>query len=166
MNDRIIILFAAAIPLGIVIALVAAQAWQAQRRVNQVRRWKATSGRIVQSRVRQATARVLRSIPIYQHRTAIRYVPHIVYEYRVDTAVYRASRREMGPVWYASDPAGAEKIVARYPVGKAVMVYYDPDDPIQAVLNPGGGAGLRFLWIVTLILVILLGVIAGLILSP
>jgi hypothetical protein len=31
----------------------------------------------------------------------------------------------------------AEAIVARYPVGQMVTVYYTPDDPAKAVLEPG-----------------------------
>jgi Protein of unknown function (DUF3592) len=47
---------------------------------------------------------------------------------------------------YSSTAAGrAQDIVARYPDGAAVTVYYDPVDPSDSVLEPGGTRGIAFL---------------------
>lgn len=43
------------------------------------------------------------------------------------------------------DPSTARRILKRYPVGKQVTVYYNPDDPQDAVLEPGLRGGSWFL---------------------
>ncbi|HAV77225.1 MAG TPA: hypothetical protein DCX53_07715 [Anaerolineae bacterium] len=48
--------------------------------------------------------------------------------------------------------SGAHKVVARYPMGAEVMVYYDPNNPSDAVLERGMPGYIRWLWI-TIILV-------------
>ena len=41
-----------------------------------------------------------------------------------------------------SDPGNAEKVIARYPLGKTVRVYYEPGKPEKSVLEPGLTGGL------------------------
>ena len=47
---------------------------------------------------------------------------------------------------------GAKKVVARYPVGAQVTVYYDPNNPRDAVLERGTPGHVKWLWI-TIVLV-------------
>jgi hypothetical protein len=42
----------------------------------------------------------------------------------------------------------SEAIVARYPVGRRIKVFYDPKDPAMAVLEPANRDGLTVLAIV------------------
>ncbi|MBN1120785.1 MAG: DUF3592 domain-containing protein [Anaerolineae bacterium] len=74
-----------------------------------------------------------------------------VFEYYTDTAMYQAlvsysyvvdNTRYTGmtvgyEVGGSSNPAPQREIVERYPVGSKVTVYYDPNDPQIAVLEPG-----------------------------
>ena len=39
-------------------------------------------------------------------------------------------------------PAGAEKIIAKYPQGRQVTVHYDPSEPDTAVLEPENRQGM------------------------
>jgi hypothetical protein len=74
-----------------------------------------------------------------------------VFDYYTDTVMYQAlisysyvvdNTRYTGmtvgyDVGGTSDPAPQREIVERYPVGSTVTVYYDPNDPKDAVLEPG-----------------------------
>jgi hypothetical protein len=60
----------------------------------------------------------------------------IEYVYRVDGVTHKAYKR----VWHeftSSYQAYHQRIAARYPQGKEVVVYYDPKNPKSAVLEPG-----------------------------
>ena len=67
--------------------------------------------------------------------------PEIKYEYTVNGRGHTGDRILIGP-----DPMGGGmgipspgELIRRYPEGKAVRVFYDPDDPIRSVLEPGIG---------------------------
>lgn len=60
----------------------------------------------------------------------------IVYQYTVD-----GQQLECDDVWFGqystSDRSEINRIVRQYPVGQQVDVYYSPNDPATAVLQPG-----------------------------
>ena len=65
------------------------------------------------------------------------YYPMITYTYSIDGQQYESQRIIFG------GPVGTSKFLAeeelsRYWPGKKVNVYYDPEDPAQTVLAPGG----------------------------
>jgi hypothetical protein len=62
--------------------------------------------------------------------------PSVVYSYEVNGRGYRGDRVVLGMKVSASVPVSAKQLAAKYPVGSAVDVYYDPDSPGDAVLNP------------------------------
>ena len=61
-------------------------------------------------------------------------VPVIEYEYQVSGQNYRSDRIGYSIVGSSSD---ARVFRDKYPVGKQVTVYYKPEDPSSAVLEPG-----------------------------
>jgi len=74
------------------------------------------------------------------------YYPQIRYRYRVGMREYVSERISANSVFilgardlsdFKSDPAEARAVVARYPGGSTVRVFYDPDDPRDALLEPG-----------------------------
>jgi Protein of unknown function (DUF3592) len=76
-----------------------------------------------------------------EQREIIEYVPNIRYRYRVGGRDYFSNRRKWG--WdtiYAMQEWAAERL-APYPVGKPVVVYYNPTAPQEAVLEPTSGRG-------------------------
>jgi hypothetical protein len=64
------------------------------------------------------------------------YSANVVYEYTVGGRQYINDRIRFGE-GSSSNPRPAHNMVAEYPVGASVDVYYSPDDPLNAVLEPG-----------------------------
>ena len=69
------------------------------------------------------------------------YTPHVRYTYRANEADYAGDKITFGFVTgYGSEFKG-NAILAKYPVGAQVAVYYDPAAPDKAVLErKAGGA--------------------------
>lgn len=63
----------------------------------------------------------------------------IIYTYEVKGQKFYSNVRRFGQ-FAAADADWAEEIATRYPMGKAVAVAYDPENPSLAVLEPGIGS--------------------------
>lgn len=59
----------------------------------------------------------------------------IEFSYEIEGQAYSGDRVRAGMTWSSS--SSAAETVARYPVGTPVSVFYDPDDPSRALLEPG-----------------------------
>ncbi len=59
----------------------------------------------------------------------------IYYEYGVDDIKFTSSRVHFG-YQTSSDKSYAQGYLVKYPVGNEVLVYYDPDHPDNAILEP------------------------------
>jgi hypothetical protein len=125
--------------------------------LRQARTWSETTGTVVRS-----------EIEARRHRFAgeaetVTNVPVVEYEFTAAGRKIRGSRIGIG------DDAGgvnSEATLARYPLGAAVTVYYDPADPTSCALERGGPQGLTARGCLGAIaaLAIVAGVIAWLIL--
>jgi hypothetical protein len=91
-------------------------------RAQQSTGWPCTDGRITRSEI------VLNDAS---------YSPTVVYAYMVDGVDYQGTDIACAPRISTGDGDYARRCVARYPVGAPVAVYYDPDEPTTAVLEPG-----------------------------
>lgn len=71
------------------------------------------------------------------------YVPIVVYAYEVGGVAYQNDVVWAGlaPDEESGTEVGAESVIAEYPVGASVQVFYDPDDPQDSVLRAESGAG-------------------------
>ena len=58
--------------------------------------------------------------------------PVVQYSYQVGGQAYQGMKIAPGP---EVGGTGARKVVARYPAGAQVMVFYDPQNPSDAVLE-------------------------------
>ncbi len=85
-------------------------------------RWPTAEGTIVLSQIEPYT-----DSDGHTHDRA-----NVVYEYVVDGTVYSGTKIAFGK--YNVPP---ERLLSKHPPGAAVSVYYDPDDPAVAVLEPG-----------------------------
>jgi hypothetical protein len=66
----------------------------------------------------------------------IMYTAHIEYEFVAKGKTFKGNRVAYGD--YSSNSAShARSILNRYPLGKAVSVYYRPDNPTDCLLEPG-----------------------------
>ena len=63
------------------------------------------------------------------------YYPRVIYEYSVNGARYASQQVKIGFVQSFGTENGANKVLTSYPVGKNVTVYYDPAEPVIAVLE-------------------------------
>jgi hypothetical protein len=68
------------------------------------------------------------------------YSPEVDYQYTVDGLPFSDSTIKFGENSYDRRRT-AEEIAATYPVGRPVTVYYDPEEPDNAVLEPGVSGG-------------------------
>jgi len=68
------------------------------------------------------------------HVTTYTYEPKVEYSYTVLGTPYTGKRLAYGPASYARNKA--DEIMARYPQGQSVSVYYNTEDPAESVLDP------------------------------
>ncbi|RMG98831.1 MAG: DUF3592 domain-containing protein [Chloroflexi bacterium] len=87
--------------------------------------WPTTTGEVVASSVRASS-----------DSDGTTYYADVSYSYVVDDHRYVSDTVSFGE-YGSSDRSHAEEVVARYPVGKRVTVYYNPELPETAVLEPG-----------------------------
>jgi hypothetical protein len=64
------------------------------------------------------------------------YHADVMYEYTVDGTLYSCDRVSYGD-YGSSNSSHARRVCNRYPQGQTVVVYYDPGDPEEAVLEAG-----------------------------
>ena len=91
------------------------------------RHWLQADGKVITSRV---VSRKLR-----EHgatNTDVANTPLVEYEYRVNDRSFRGSRIMIGG---GQSEVELEYVLGRYPLGAKVVVYYNPADPNQAVLE-------------------------------
>ena len=107
-----------------------------RRRMAVVSQWPSTMGTVVNSYLeRRSSSDGSTNYPVVQ------------YSYQVGGQMYQSSKLAPGP---EVGGTGAGKVVARYPAGAQVMVFYDPQKPSDAVLERKAPAQ----WVLWLILVI------------
>jgi len=94
-------------------------------KANRARYWPTASGKVLESRLREVNDSEGRTWAVY-----------ILYEYWAQGETRRSDvwRLEAGS---SSFTGSMNKVLARYPVGSSVMVYYNPDAPADAMLEPG-----------------------------
>ncbi len=95
------------------------------RQTSRSRGWLPVDGRVVASNVNQ-----------FSGRNGVTYRPMIIFSYAVGPSRFMSSRVSFQP-FVTSNRDAAATVAARYPVGKTVQVFYDPQDPEQAVLDRG-----------------------------
>jgi hypothetical protein len=117
-----------------------------RRRMAVVSQWPSTMGTITASSIEQ------------RHSSEGGWVdyPVVQYSYQVAGHPYQGMKLAPGPEVGGS---GARKVVARYPAGAQVMVFYNPQKPSDAVLETKAPAQ----WLMWLLLVIFDCVLCGVI---
>ncbi|MCE9624332.1 MAG: DUF3592 domain-containing protein [Deltaproteobacteria bacterium] len=92
-------------------------------------KWPSVGGIVIQSEIK----RWPRKKSDYDYRA------QFLYQYQVEQRTYASDRISTDRNRFKSKMAG-EEALAEYPVGKAVVVFYNPDHPEKALLK----TGLRF----------------------
>jgi hypothetical protein len=91
--------------------------------------WPTADGVVTSSRLETNTVQTKDQAGYLRYRESR--VPKVSYHYTVDGRQLEGSRITREP---RADDHG-DAVVAQYPVGKAVKVYYDPKDPASSVLE-------------------------------
>ena len=98
-------------------------------------RWPTTPGTITASVVVEKVSRDK------DDNVEIKFYPEVRYSYRIGGREFHCDMRKWGFSELYVDRDGPEKILAKYPKGGSVPVFYDPADPSNAVLEPTNRLG-------------------------
>lgn len=110
------------------------------RKTAAAKQWPSTIGIVFASSVERR--------PTHRRRYANYAI--VRYSYQVGERTYQNAKVSLGS---AASGLAAKRVVARYPVGAQVMVFYNPQDPSEAVLERKNSMQLAALWL-TLIIVV------------
>jgi hypothetical protein len=67
------------------------------------------------------------------------YVPTIKYSYTIIGQNYVGTHITLGTEWNSSSSKKADAKQQQYPIGQPCRVYYNPNDPAEAALEPASG---------------------------
>ena len=130
--DPIIFFF---IAFGIGLMLTSVRVWRLASRERASQSWPLVMGEILRSEV----ARERRSVAGSRHTI---FVPDVAYAYSLFGVRYEGNTVAFGGYIYTSSPDRAERKCQEYPVGKEVVVFYDPRDPATSSLERTPGSPL------------------------
>src|SRR5829696_8714797 len=144
-TDLIIALVSIGFVLLILNAIFLGVIFFMRRRMAVVSQWPSTMGTVMMSTVdRRSTSEGYTDYPVVQ------------YSYQVGGQSYQSYKLAPGP---EVGGTGARKVVARYPAGAQVMVFYNPQNASDSVLETKAPAQ----WLMWLLLVIFDCVLCGVI---
>ena len=92
--------------------------------------WPQVEGRIVASSIDERQR-------VRQGRTLRRYKPIVAYEYEVNGQYHKSNRIAHGVTKRSESRQEVETLLADYPMGAEVPIYYSPSNPRSSVLKPG-----------------------------
>lgn len=108
-----------------------------RRKVAQAASWQSTMGTVTFSTVeRRSSGDGTTNYPV------------VHYTYQVMGQMLQGSKVMPGP---EVGGTGAHKVVERYPAGAQVMVYYDPNNPSDAVLERSMPGFIKWLWVAMIV---------------
>jgi hypothetical protein len=123
------VLIGAALAVFVVLGILGGGIYLIYREYRQATVYRSVDGRVLSS---ELATRHIQSAKI---RPAA-FTPKVRYKYQVDGQDYEGSRIRMYKE-NSSNKKAMARMQERYPEGSRVKVYYDPDDPSTAVLEPG-----------------------------
>jgi hypothetical protein len=135
-TDLIIAIVAIVFVLFLLNAIFLGVIFFMRRKMAAVSQWPSTMGNVVASRVEQRSS-----------SDGSTDYPVIQYSYQVGGQSYQGMKLAPGP---EVGGTRARKVVGRYPAGAQVMVFYNPQNPSDAVLERKAPAQ----WIMWLLLVV------------
>jgi hypothetical protein len=117
-----------AVGVAVLVAILLLAAFVKLREVRRARTWPSIPGKVVISKIESRERGGVRSNDAQRSGN----YPKIVYEFEVAGEIQHGERVSIGEAMPGVD---VESTLARYPVGTAVQVFYDPKDPTQSVLE-------------------------------
>jgi flagellar basal body-associated protein FliL len=139
-----------AIPFVIVALVLLFIVYRGWRKARISQSWPTTSGRVLGAGVE----------PRRSHSSeggySTSYYPVVLYEYSVMGRTFQSNRLTVGGEVGYGFPAWAQRVVAGYTPGAMVTVYYNPENPAEAVLQTTSGSRNKILLLVVVIMVVIL----------
>ena len=99
-----------------------------------VRHWQAAPGHVESSRIMVSSPE--------GHPDQTRWEPYVQYLYTVNGEVYHGDQLYAVATALPGDHSSAEDLTRRFPTGKAVVVYYNPQEPSRSVLIREGDSSI------------------------
>lgn len=122
-ENVVLVIVCSVVPVALMVVMIA-KVWE----IRAARHWLQTTGTVVTSCVESRK----KTPGDNDSDSAVVNSPNVVYEYKVDDWSFRCGRITIGE---RTSEYELESILDRYPVGAQVIVYYNPADPQQAVLE-------------------------------
>jgi hypothetical protein len=138
------VLLAAGI-LGIVALGLLLRALFGQRQAAASKNWPSVNGVILTSEVAASRRR---------GRNGVSYYPFVMYEYTVNGQRYKGNRLRFGAEMGYGFPGMVQRTLDKYPPGGTATIYYNPDNPNEAVLEQSTNIAANFLIVGILLVVI------------
>ncbi len=101
---------------------------RSRRKAQASQSWPSVTGRVL-------AADIVEYVSRDEDKTTRSYHLAVQYEYEVNGQRYVGDKVNIGPVRRNINPRRSQEILARYPVGGNVTVYYNPVNPQEAVLE-------------------------------
>jgi hypothetical protein len=130
---------------GLLVALIVAGIG---RSVTHAKAWPVAPGRIEKSEVEQFEGWIGSSRKGSDRAPQTLYRTDIVYSYKVGNSTYRGTSFGSQATITANYRSGVDKAVARFKVGDAVTVHYNPKNPSESLVGPRMPLALLLVWIV------------------
>jgi hypothetical protein len=137
-TEKIIVVLSICASLFIFDAIFLGIIFFTRRKVAQAGSWPSTMGMVT-----------LSTIEMRRGSEGSSAYPVVHYSYQVMGQPLQGHKVMPGPDVGGS---GAHKVVARYPIGAQVMVYYNPENPSEALLERGMPGYIKWFWIILVIL--------------
>jgi flagellar basal body-associated protein FliL len=140
-----------AVPFVIVALVLMFIAFRSGRKASVSRNWPMTTGKILAAGIE----------PRQSHTGSgysTSYYPVVQYEYTVNGQRFLGNRITFGMQVGYGWTGMAQKQIAGYTAGSNVAVFYDPNEPSNAVLERTGGTSSRILWIVAIVILVILAI--------
>src|SRR5215831_9139443 len=91
--------------------------------------------------------KILHSSVVSNTSNPLPFTTQILYQYKIGETIFHGDRIGPEPSQFA-DRAGAQALVAEFPVGATVKVFYHPKSPERSLLRPAFPA--RLIWFMVL----------------
>jgi hypothetical protein len=146
-NMSIMIGLMVAVPFIVIAAVLLFIGLRANRKAGVSKYWTETMGQVVSSGIEPRTGRS-------QHGYTTAYYPVVVYTYDAMGQRFQSSRINFGAEMGYGYTGWAQNIVNKFPVGSAVPVYFNPENPPEAVLTRSAGGSSKILIFVALMMLV------------
>src|ERR1043165_3544251 len=143
----IVIAALVAIPFAVIAIFFFVGAMRSRRQVSESQNWPTTNGKVIFSTVETSHS--------HNHgHTTTAYYPKVTYEYTINGQRYQSTHMNFGSAIGTSNYNSVLQKAATYPINRVVQVYYNPDDPSQAVLEKDAPSSRLFILVAVFIVAV------------